>query len=240
MNRIRSAGGNGPLPPLYNGDRMSQAEFHRRYEAYPDDVKIELVGGIVYMSSPLRRPHGSYHSKLSFALELYSSATPGVEGGIDATTILGEESEPQPDLHLRIVSECGGRSHVNEDEYIVGPPELLAEVAHSSLAIDMNQKRQDYERAGVGEYIVLCVEERELHWFDFTARGAEIPPNRQGVWRSRVFPGLWLDGAALLAPDSARLEAVLRKGLASREHAAFVRKLERARRQAERGGGGNP
>jgi hypothetical protein len=162
-----------------------------------------------------------------------------VECGIDATTILGEESEPQPDLHLRILSECGGRSRVNEDEYIVGPPELLAEVAHSSLAIDMNQKRQDYERAGVGEYIVLCVEERELHWFDFAA-GSEIVANRQGVRRSRVFPGLWLDGAALLARDSARLEAVLRQGLASREHAAFVRRLGRARRQAERGGGGNP
>ena len=23
------------LPPLHNGDRLTQAEFHRRYEAYP-------------------------------------------------------------------------------------------------------------------------------------------------------------------------------------------------------------
>ena len=48
-----------PLPPLHNGDRLTQAEFHRRYEAYPEDVKFELVGGIVYMTSPLRRPHGA-------------------------------------------------------------------------------------------------------------------------------------------------------------------------------------
>ncbi len=39
-----------PLP-LYNGDRMNQREFHRRYEAYPDNVKFELVGGVVYLVS---------------------------------------------------------------------------------------------------------------------------------------------------------------------------------------------
>jgi hypothetical protein len=223
------------LPPLCNGDRLSQAEFHRRYKAYPKDVKIELVGGTVYMPSPLRWPHGVYHAELAYPFGIYRSATPGVELGFDATAILGRESEPQPDLTLRIRSEYGGRSQMDEDEYIVGGPELLAEVAHSSVAIDMNQKRQDYERAGVCEYIVLCVEEQELHWFDFAA-GDRITSNRQGVHRSRVFPGLWLDEAALLARDSARLEEVLRQGLATRAHGAFVKRLERNRRQRERGG----
>src|SRR5262245_37865860 len=84
------------LPLLENGDRMKQAEFHRRYEAYPEDVKFELIGGIVYMASPLRWPHANYHPKLGFALELYATGTLGVEVGDNATTILGEESEPQP------------------------------------------------------------------------------------------------------------------------------------------------
>ena len=38
---------NGPLPVLESGDRLTQPEFHRRYEAYPDDVKIELDQGDV-------------------------------------------------------------------------------------------------------------------------------------------------------------------------------------------------
>jgi len=59
------------LPLLVNGDRMKQPEFHRRYEAYPDDTKCELVGGTVYMASPLRWPHGSHHSMLDLALRLY-------------------------------------------------------------------------------------------------------------------------------------------------------------------------
>src|SRR5262249_48080662 len=150
---------------LENGDRLTQAEFHRRYEAYPEDVKFELIGGIVYMSSPLRRPRGTDHVELSGALFLYKSATPGVEVLDNATTILGEESEPQPDLEMRILPEFGGQSRNAVDEYVAGPPELMAEIAHSSRAIDMHAKRDDYERAGVVEYVVLCVQERELHWF---------------------------------------------------------------------------
>jgi hypothetical protein len=131
---------------------------------------------------------------------------------------------------LRILPEYGGQSRINEKEYIVGAPELMTEVAHSTVAIDMHRKRDDYQRAGVVEYLVVCLEERELHWFDFRA-DREMKPNRQGLYRSRVFPGLWIDGTALFSKDSARLLAVLRKGLASREHASFVKRLQRAHRR---------
>jgi Uma2 family endonuclease len=218
------------LPLLVNGERMNQAEFHRRYEAYPDDVRFELIGGVVYMASPLRWLHGNYHPKLAYALEHYAAATPGVELGDNTTTILDEESEPQPDLELRILAECGGNSRVNADGYVEGPPELVAEIAHSTRAIDLHQKRDDYERTGVLEYVVLCIEEAELRWFHFPS-GEELRPTRQGVHRSRVFPGLWIDRGALLDRDSRRLAAVVDQGLARREHAAFVKRLQAARRK---------
>jgi Uma2 family endonuclease len=205
---------------------MNQPEFHRRYQAYPDDVKFELIGGIVYMASPLRYPHGSYSQELSLVFGLYRVATPGVEAADNATVILGEESEPQPDIALRLLPEYGGQSYVNEDEYLVGAPELLAEVAYSSRAIDLNQKRDDYERAGVQEYLVFSIEERQLYWFHF-ATGKMIRP-REGVSRSRVFPGLWIDNAALAARESARLIEVAQQGLASSAHAAFVKRLQAA------------
>jgi Putative restriction endonuclease len=214
-----------PLPPLHNGDHLTQAEFHRRYEAYPEDVKFELIGGIVYMASPLKRPHGTHHPELTFVLIRYKASTPGVEVADNMTTILGEESEPQPDLMLRLLKECGGQSDYNEEEYLVGAPELIAEVAHSSRAIDMGRKRQDYLEAGVQEYLVLCLEEQELHWFHFPSR-RKLKPDPNGVWKSRVFPGLWLDGPALLARDSARLMEVVQQGLATPEHAAFARRLQ--------------
>jgi hypothetical protein len=32
-------------PLLHNGDRLTQPEFHRRYEAHPGKEKFELIGG---------------------------------------------------------------------------------------------------------------------------------------------------------------------------------------------------
>jgi Uma2 family endonuclease len=222
-----------PVPPLVPGQRLKQPEFHRRYEAYPEDVKFELIGGIVYMAPALRWRHGNYDSKLGMALELYAAGTPGVEAGHNATAILGEESEPQPDLALRLLPEYGGRSRLNAGEYVEGPPELLAEIAYSSRDIDLGRKRDDYQHAGVVEYLVLSIAEQQLHWFRFPS-GQPIRPNRRGVWRSRVFPELWLHGGALLARDSARLMAVVQQGLASREHAAFVKRLQAAHRRRSR------
>src|SRR5271163_1994297 len=90
---------------LENGERMSQPEFHRRYAACPGDTKFELIGGIVYMASPQRRQHSFFDEVLGLALTFYRMATPGVEMLRTTTTILGAESEPQPDLTLRILPE---------------------------------------------------------------------------------------------------------------------------------------
>ena len=182
------------------------------------------------MASPLRLSHSHYDEELGFALGLYRRATPGTEALHGATTILGKKSEPQPDLGLRILPEYGGRSRNTRKDYVKGPPELLAEIAHRTVAIDMHEKKIDYQRAGVREYLVLCVEEQELHWFDFRARRL-ITPDRLGIYRSRVFPGLWIDGRALLALDSERVAKVVKRGLASPEHAAFVKRLEAAHRR---------
>jgi Uma2 family endonuclease len=218
------------VPPLANGDRLTQPEFHRRYEACPKDMKFELIGGTVYMASPLRVAHASYEEEVSFALGLYRRATLGVQLLANATTILGENSEPQPDLALRIMAECGGQSHVNADGYVEGPPELLVEVAYSTRAIDLHQKRDDYHQAGVREYLVLCVEEQELYWFGLQAQRS-IRADAEGIYRSRVFPGLWLDGPALLAGASARVAEVVQRGLGQPAHAAFVKRLQTARRK---------
>ncbi len=217
------------VPPLHPGDHLTQAEFHRRYEASPENVKAELIGGIVYMPSPVRRPHAAHHAKLSFVLSLYETGTPGVEVLDNATTILDERGEPQPDLALRILPEFGGQSRDTIDLYVAGAPELLTEIAHSSEAIDLHQRRDDYERTGVLEYLVLCIAEQELHWFHFPS-GRTLSPNRQGIARSRVFPGLWIDIPALLARDSIRLMEVIQQGLASRSHIAFVKRLAARRK----------
>jgi Uma2 family endonuclease len=219
-----------PGLPLTPGQRLKQPEFHRLYETCPDGVKFELIGGVVYMPSPEKRRHGGIEPQVTLALGLYAAATPGVEVLGDATTILGEESEPQPDLQLRILSAYGGLSRETADDYVGGSPELIVEVADSSRRLDLGRKRDDYERNGVVEYLVVDLRDEQLHWFHFPS-GRPVRPSRQGVWKSRVFPGLWLDGPALLARESVRLIAAVQQGLASRDHERFVKRLEATRRK---------
>lgn len=47
------------IPPLESGDRLTRAEFERRYEAAPEHFKAELIEGVVYVASPVRIFHGN-------------------------------------------------------------------------------------------------------------------------------------------------------------------------------------
>lgn len=214
------------LPPLVHGERLDQKTFHARYEAMPEGTRAELIGGIVYMPSPLRTPHARTHGRIMQWLCNYIDATPGTDSFDNATAILGEESEPQPDAYLIIAPEKGGQTRINEDEYLEGAPELIAEVAASTEHFDLHEKRDDYERAGVREYIVVALRQNRVYWFvSRNGRFEDLPLGADGIYRSEVFPGLWLDPAALLRRDAARLREVLQQGLAAPEHAAFVAKL---------------
>ena len=87
------------------GDRMSREEFHRIYSQMPEGFRAELIGGIVYVASPLKRRHGTNHLPLGTLFFTYEARTPGVESGDNTTILLGDEGEPQPDLFLRILPE---------------------------------------------------------------------------------------------------------------------------------------
>jgi len=211
-----------PMPQLEAGDRLDQPTFHARYEAMPAGTRAELIGGIVHMPSPLKRPHGRGHTRIMHWLSEFETATPGVEAYDNTTNILGEQSEPQPDACLIIAPSKGGQTRI-QDDYIVGAPELIVEVASSTESIDLHAKRTDYEFAGVREYVVVALRQALVIWH--VLRGGqftELPAGPDGILRSDVFPGLWLDPAALLRLDNARLLEVLRQGLASPEHTAFA------------------
>jgi len=221
-----------PLPPLEAGDHLDQATFHTRYEAMSPDFRAELIGGVVFVPSPLRSEHGESHALVMGWLTNYWIATPGTRVRDNATAILGDDSEPQPDAALVIDSESGGQSSVSEDGYATGPPELIVEVASSSESIDLHAKRRDYEQAGVLEYVVIVLRQRVVRWFvlqDGTYR--EVEADAHGIFKSSVFPGLWLDAPALLRLDGRQVMATLQHGIETPEHAVFVQQLQ-ARRSA--------
>ncbi len=214
------------LLPLVEGQRLDQPTFHARYEAMPPGSRAELVNGVVSMPSPVGSEHARSVVSLAVWLDRYAENTPGVEALDNATVILGWRNEPQPDLLLRVLPDRGGRTR-NEGKYVTGPPELIVEVARSTRYADLGPKFEEYERAGVLEYVVLAGSPDEILWhrLDDAGRFVTVAPGEDGLYRSRVFPGLWLDPVALLAGDRAGVRAALDRGLATPEHAAFAATL---------------
>ncbi len=223
------------VPPLVEGDRLDQPEFHRRYEAMPAGARAELIEGVVYMPSPVGTAHSEAQVTSIVWLDRYAEETPGVQVHDNATTILSGKGEPQPDALLRISPECGGQT-IDVKGFIRGAPELVVEIAHATRFIDLGPKLADYERAGVREYIIRAIGPDALIWHvQRDGRLTRVSPGPDGLYRSEVFPGLWLDPAALLAGDRARLRAVLEQGLRTPEHAEFVAHLA-SQRGATRSG----
>jgi Uma2 family endonuclease len=217
------------VPSLVAGQRLDQAEFLRRYEATPPDFKAELIRGVVHVASPVGREHGRSSADTITWLGLYRARTPGVAVLDNATTALDDLGVPQPDAQLRILPECGGQTR-DEGKIITGAPELVVEIADTSRKTDLGDKRADYERTGVQEYLVISLDPKDLvcH-IRRDDKLVRIPPSADGLYRSTVFPGLWLDPEALLSADLDRVIATLDRGLASPEHDTFVTRLAAAR-----------
>jgi hypothetical protein len=214
---------------LVDGQRLDQPTFHALYEAMPPGTRAELINGVVLMPSPVGPPHGRANLLTLMWLGFYQANTPGVEALVDTSTALGLKSEPQPDALLRITAEGVGRTQADR-RFVHGVPELLAEVAHSTRYTDLGPKFDDYERVGVLEYVVRAIEPDEVFWFVLRkGRFVDLPPGPDGIYRSEVFPGLWLDPDALLTSDIHKLQRLVDLGCATPEHAAFVAKINASR-----------
>ena len=216
------------VPLLEPGDRLTRAEFERRYEAMPELRKAELIEGVVYMPSPVRyRRHGRPHARLIGWLIQYECGTPGVETADNSTAQLDLDNDAQPDALLLIEPERGGQAKISDSDYVEHAPELVAEIASSSVSFDLNTKLHVYRRNEVREYLVWRVLDGEIDWF--VLRGGEyerISPDADGLLKSDIFPGLWLDADALIRGDLPAVLAAVQRGTNSPEHAAFVRRLD--------------
>ena len=211
---------------LESGDQMAQPEFHRRYLADPTVRKAELVEGVVYVSTPVRSYHGGPHGELVTWLNIYRAATPGTDVYDNVTFIFDSDNEVQPDACLFLTASHGGRVKPTEDGYFAGAPELVVEVAASSVSYDLHVKRNLYRRHGVHEYIVAVVYERVFRWFRWEdGQYVVVEPDTQGIFRSPAFPGLWLNSVKFWAGDLAGVLATQQEGIQSPEHEDFVHQV---------------
>jgi len=202
-----------PLTTLENGDRLNREEFERRYIA-SNIKKAELIAGIVHVASPLRfTSHGKPHSQIIGWLVTYQSMVAGLEVGIEPTVRLDDDNEPQPDA---VLFRVDGNAKIDADGYISGAPELIAEIAASTVSYDLHSKKSTYEHSGVKEYIVWRTLDRQIDWFILeNGKYHKLEPDESGIIRSREFIGLWLNVDAILRHDMSTVIKTLQTGLNS-------------------------
>lgn len=215
------------IPPLEPGDHLTRDEFERRFDATPGLKKAELIEGVVYMPPAVRaEAHGGPHADIVGCLVYYRAMTAGVKVYDNSSIRLDLDNEPQPDAAMLIAPDFGGQVKISDDDYVEGAPELVVEVSSSSVSIDLNAKLRVYRRNGVREYIVWRVLDRMIDQFVLReGRFDAIPASAAGILRSVLFPGVWLDTAALIRGDIAAVFGLLQQGMQSAEHAIFAEGL---------------
>jgi Uma2 family endonuclease len=137
-------------PPLAQVHRFSLEEYHRLIEAggLPEDMRVELIEGVIADMSPKTREHENAIRWLSRWLMF--AVDPGrYEVGVQTALTLGG-SEPEPDL--TVIANDAPRP------YHPGTAALVIEVAVSSQQRDLRQKPIVYAQAGVSEYWVVDVD----------------------------------------------------------------------------------
>jgi Uma2 family endonuclease len=126
----------------------------------------------------------------------------------NATVLLDGTNEVQPDAC--VWREAPGGPRLTTDGYIEGAPQLVVEVAASSVSHDLHDKLRAYERNGAREYVVWRVLDGAIDWFRLVDGAyVRVEPDARGVIESAAFPGLRLHAARLLAGDVAGVLAEL-------------------------------
>lgn len=200
--------------------------------------KAELVEGIVYITYSVSHVyHGRPHAHLCALLSIYCIDTPGTESGNNSTVRLDWDNEPQPDALLRLTTEVGGSSIIDEDGFIQGPPELVAEIANSTASYDMHDKFNAYRRNGVREYLAWLVRDQEIRWYVLEEGEYQLlKPDEQGIVKSHALPGLWLNTKAMLDEDLGAALETVQTGLKSSEHQKFISILKQKLNEGSQNG----
>ena len=146
---------------------------------YKGHMRIEM--------SPVSFDHGQDHVIIIFAVNLFVALKQIPATGLDTTTFrkIGVR-ECQPDVAYYFGKSAtaipSGTGIVNLDQYPA--PNLVIEIARSSLLDDLGTKRALYEELGVNEYWVVDVQKAQLLAYSVTNQGS------QQIQISQVLSGL--------------------------------------------------
>lgn len=137
--------------------------------------------------APVSFDHGHDHVVVIFAVTLFTSLQGILATGLDTTTFrkIGfQDSQPDIAYYLREHSQIipTGTGIVRLDQYPA--PDLVIEIAKSSLLDDLGTKRSLYEELGVAEYWVVDVQNTQIIAYTMVDQGSKR------IQESQVLPGL--------------------------------------------------
>lgn len=174
----------GPTEP----PKMTYEEFL----AWTDeDTLAEWVNGEVMMTSPANDRHqdisGFLESVLRFFVEVRQL---GVVRRAPFQMKLAQSGR-EPDLLFV------ARDHLErlKENYLKGPADLVIEIISSdSVGRDRGEKFYEYEQAGIHEYWLIDPQTKRAEFYELTEAGQYrlIAPDVEGIYRSTVLTGFWL------------------------------------------------
>ena len=140
--------------------RFTRSDVEKMVEAgLFEDQRFELIDGELIDKMGQKPPHAAAIGRFQdWLIRVFGSRRVRIQLSLDVATADRERNEPEPDLAVpqEFEPEYEWR-HPRGDETV-----LVVEVADASLRQDLTRKRDLYARAGVPEYWVVSIGDREL------------------------------------------------------------------------------
>lgn len=176
--------------------RWTRAEYHKMAEAgIFDELRVELLNGEVLEMPAQLTPHAVSVGMVTRTL--YRTFGSAYFPRVQAPIALNDGSEPEPDLAVVPgLPEDYIRDHPHPDQIL-----LLVEISDSTLRKDRTKKSADYAQAGIADYWIVNLVNRQLEVYR--------DPSPEGAYQSILILGPAKSIAPLHAPDAPILVADL-------------------------------
>jgi Uma2 family endonuclease len=171
--------------------RMTYEEF---LDWLDEDKHAEWVNGEVIVHSPVSRGHTSVGRFLLGILTHFVEENQAGELFYDPFQMKISVDSPGRAPDIMFVATVN-LSRV-KDNLLEGPADLIVEiVSPESRTRDRGEKFYEYEQGGVGEYWIVDPKRRQA---EFYQRGDDsnfhpVLPDANGIYRSAILSGFWLD-----------------------------------------------
>lgn len=149
--------------------RLSVRQYLKMIAAgvFPDDARVELLGGLLVEQMTKGTPHD--YSLSALCDHLRSMLPAGMILREDKSLRLGPRSRPEPDIAIVV----GPRTLYKRRDPDPGETSLIVEVGGSTYRYDRGRKWRRYAAAGVPSYWIVNLKRRQVEVYRDPAGAGE-------------------------------------------------------------------